>query len=127
MRWDGFFEWEVEMIKIGHLKQGIEKDALLQHELIDDVLSIHSSNKTTRIERIVSMGHCQGGNEWSDQAQSEWVILLTGGARLEFFDPEQQVDLKPFDYITIEAHCRHRVIWTDPDEVSIWLAVFGDF
>ena len=114
------------MIKISNLKQHIDKEELRQHELLEDVLAMHSPNKTTRIERIVSRGHCTP-NDWQDQPQSEWVILLTGAAQLEFAEPKQVVDLKPFDYVTIPAHSHHRVVWTDPDDLSIWLVVFGDF
>jgi cupin 2 domain-containing protein len=80
------------------------------------------SKPTIRIERIVSKGHCSAENEWYDQNQDEWVILLQGAARLTFAQ-STPVDLKPGDYLLIPAHCRHRVDWTDPDMESIWLAI----
>jgi cupin 2 domain-containing protein len=30
----------------------------------------------------------------------------------------------PGDYIDVPAHQRHRVEWTDPDQDTVWLAVF---
>jgi hypothetical protein len=47
-----------------------------------------------------------------------------GAARLEFED--RMVDMSPGDYISNPAHQKHRVAWTSPDEVTIWLAVFYD-
>ncbi len=32
--------------------------------------------------------------------------------------------LKPGDWVDIPAHARHRVEWTDPNEKTMWLAVF---
>ncbi|MCQ8103817.1 cupin domain-containing protein [Methylomonas sp. SURF-2] len=79
-------------------------------------------NPTVRIERIVSRGHYSAENAWYDQAQTEWVILLQGQARIGFADAES-VELNPGDYLLLPAHCRHRVEWTATDQPSIWLAV----
>ncbi|MFP8878842.1 MAG: phosphoribosylaminoimidazole carboxylase, partial [Myxococcota bacterium] len=32
--------------------------------------------------------------------------------------------LGPGDHLNIPAHTRHRVAWTDPDQATIWLAIF---
>ncbi len=32
--------------------------------------------------------------------------------------------MKPGDFVNIPAHKKHRVEWTTPDELTIWLAVF---
>jgi cupin 2 domain-containing protein len=32
--------------------------------------------------------------------------------------------MKAGDYVEIPAHTRHRVEWTDPDEDTVWLAVY---
>ena len=79
---------------------------------------------TCKIERIVSMGHATPANDWYDQLKNEWVMVLRGAARLKFADSKELVDMKPGDHITIPAHCRHRVEWTAPNEITIWLAVF---
>ncbi len=78
----------------------------------------------TRIERIVSRGHSSPPDFWYDQSENEWVIVLSGGARLQFEDDTVQMDLGPGDYVIIPAHRRHRVAWTDPDHDTVWLAVF---
>ncbi len=76
-----------------------------------------------RIERIVSHGHTSPEQGWYDQAENEWVLVLRGAGRLQFDDGEE-VYLGPGQYLTIPAHRRHRVSWTSPDELTVWLAVF---
>lgn len=80
----------------------------------------------TRIERIVSTGQASPVDFWYDQDWDEWVILLRGGARLLFEGEAEQQSLGPGDYVVIPAHRRHRVVWTDPEQVSVWLAVHYD-
>jgi prolyl oligopeptidase len=74
------------------------------------------------IERIVSLGHASPTDFWYDQPRDEWVLLLTGAAKVRFEDEASLVELKPGDCLTIPAHCRHRVEWTAPDEPTVWLA-----
>ncbi len=76
-----------------------------------------------RLERIVSLGQATPPGEWLDQDRAEWVILLRGAARLSFEGENDVRELKPGDYVTLPAHCRHRVEWTTPDEPTIWLAL----
>lgn len=81
------------------------------------------SAKTVRIECILSHGHTSPESGWYDQDESEWVIVLRGRGRLQFDDGEE-VELDADDWIDIPAHRKHRVAWTDPDVVTVWLAVF---
>ena len=74
------------------------------------------------IERIVSYGHCSQEGFWYDQEDNEWVLLLSGAARLEI-EGQGIVEMTPGVYINIPAHLRHRVDWTDPSQATIWLAV----
>lgn len=78
-----------------------------------------------RIERILSAGQASPKNFWYDQEQAEWVMLLQGQARLSFADTEP-VELNPGDYLLIPPHCKHRVDWTTPNQVCIWLAIHID-
>jgi cupin 2 domain-containing protein len=77
-----------------------------------------------RIERIVSRGQASPAGFWYDQDEAEFVVLLTGAARLRFADDDQLVALGPGDWVDIAPHRRHRVEWTDPDTPTVWLAVF---
>jgi len=78
--------------------------------------------RALRVERIVSTGQSTAPDTWYDQAQPEWVVLLSGAACLEFADGTRH-DLNPGDYCLIPAHCRHRVAWTAPRVASVWLAI----
>ncbi|WP_052480863.1 cupin domain-containing protein [Gilvimarinus agarilyticus] len=76
-----------------------------------------------RIERIVSQGHASAVDAWYEQDEHEWVLLLSGGAVLQWGDGSEQ-PLAPGDYVLIPAGTRHRVAGTLASEPSIWLAVF---
>lgn len=82
---------------------------------------VRSSN--VRIERIVSYGHSSPETGWYDQDESEWVIVLDGSGSL-LFENGREIVLRAGDYIDIPAHTRHKVLWTDKDRPTIWLAVF---
>jgi cupin 2 domain-containing protein len=79
-----------------------------------------------RLERIVSWGHVSPNGFWYDQREIEWVMVLSGGARLAIEGETGERALGPGDALTIPAHCRHRVTWTDPDHPTVWLALFLD-
>lgn len=91
----------------------------LQAEAFDEILRTPG----VRIERIVSRGHASPETGWYDQDEHEWVMVLQGAGTLSFEDGSS-CTLSAGDYLQIPAHCRHRVSWTDPDRVTIWLAVF---
>ncbi|MGA1869751.1 MAG: cupin domain-containing protein [bacterium] len=88
-------------------------------EIFEEI--IHTDSCT--IERIISKGHSSPQDYWYDQEKNEWVMLLKGSACIVFGDTNEQIIMKPGDYITIPAHRKHRVEWTDPDEETIWLAI----
>lgn len=76
-----------------------------------------------RIERIVSTGQASPPDHWYDQEEHEWVLVLQGAGRLAFEDGRELL-LQPGDAIELPAHFKHRVAWTDPDQPTVWLAVF---
>ncbi|MBN2161587.1 MAG: cupin domain-containing protein [Pontiellaceae bacterium] len=90
--------------------------------LPEELISVLAENESVRIERIVSDGHASPEGFWYDQEESEWILLLSGSAVLEF--EHKKVSLSPGDYHLIPAHQRHRVESTSPTEKTIWLAVF---
>ncbi|UZJ40429.1 cupin domain-containing protein [Prosthecochloris sp. SCSIO W1101] len=91
----------------------------VSQEVVEDL--VRSSN--VRIERIVSYGHSSPETGWYDQDESEWVIVLDGSGSL-LFENGREIVLRAGDYIDIPAHTRHKVLWTDKDRPTIWLAVF---
>lgn len=93
----------------------------LPSRLPNEVISTLIEATNLRIERIVSHGHSSPAGFWYDQEQQEWVMLLTGQAKLRLDD--QLIEMKAGDYLNIPAHMKHRVEWTTPDEPTVWLAV----
>lgn len=91
----------------------------LTYEYFEDIIR----SSSVRIERIVSRGHTSPETGWYDQEENEWVMVIRGRAILEFENGARH-DLAAGDYINIPAHARHKVAWTDPDELTVWLAVF---
>lgn len=79
---------------------------------------------TWRLERIHSCQASSPADFWYDQADHEWVTLLQGSAQIQFEGETQLRQLCPGDSLLIAAHRRHRLVATDPDPGSIWLALF---
>ena len=88
-------------------------------EAVDELLA----KPGLRIERIVSSGQASPPGFWYDQPTGEWVVLLTGAARLRIEGEHKARTLEPGDWLHLPAHCRHRVEWTASDRQTIWLAV----
>ena len=91
-------------------------------EIVDELLR----GGPFKLERIISSGQTTPPGEWYDQEQDEWVILLSGAARLRFssdHNDDETIELRPGDYLNIPAHVPHRVEWTDPEQQTIWLAL----
>jgi cupin 2 domain-containing protein len=76
-----------------------------------------------RIERIVSHGHASEPAFWYDQEWDEWVLVLSGAARLSIEGEKELRWLGRGDFLHIPAHVRHRVEWTDPNQPTVWLAI----
>lgn len=95
----------------------------LPQDLSSEVFETLAQGSNVRIERIVSMGHSTAGNQWYDQDDHEWVILVQGGATIQFSDSSALTHLSPGDYINIPAHTKHRVESTDSNVITVWIAV----
>lgn len=98
-------------------------EGLPLNTLPEEVMTQLVSTPDLRIELIVSTGQANPVEGWFDQDRAEWVILLRGGARLLFEGEADARSLGPGDYVNIPAHRRHRVLGTDPRQVTVWLAV----
>jgi len=91
----------------------------IDHEQIEELLN----QPNVKIERILSKGQTSPEVGWYDQDENEWVVVLQGPGEITFEDGDK-VQLESGDYINIPAHRKHKVSWTDPDNVTVWLAVF---
>lgn len=95
----------------------------IPNELPDEHFAQLYRGRGVRVERIVSQGHSSPDGFWYDQEEEEWVLVLEGKAVIEFEGDPQSVRLQRGSYLRIPPHARHRVVWTDPNEKTIWLAI----
>ena len=107
-------------LKKNNIYQNIPRD--LPEELVEIIAE--TGTDKFRIERIVSKGHSSPPGFWYDQEDNEYVILLKGKAGLAFEGQKDLTIIRPGDYINIPTHLKHRVEWTDPDDDTVWLAVY---
>jgi cupin 2 domain-containing protein len=91
--------------------------------LADEAVAELLTTPNVRVERIVSTGQASPADRWYDQDWNEWVLLLRGRAQLLFEHEAETLRLGAGDYVHIPAHARHRVLWTDPEQVTVWLAI----
>jgi cupin 2 domain-containing protein len=91
-------------------------------ELGEELLSTLVQTDVLRIQRIVSRGQVSPQSGWYDQHDNEWVVVLSGEARIVYADGDE-FHLLPGSYLNIPAHTRHRVAWTTPDSETVWLAI----
>ena len=91
----------------------------LDSEIVEDLVR----GENIRIERILSHGQNSPESGWYDQDENEWVLVLQGRGEIRFEDGRSQT-LGLGDTLHLPAHTKHRVHWTDPDQITIWLAVF---
>jgi len=94
----------------------------LPTDLSSEVFESLVENENIKIERIISKGHSSPESGWYDQTQNEWVMVIKGKAKLAF-DNKAAITLTAGDHLTIDAHQKHKVAWTDPDSETVWLAV----
>jgi cupin 2 domain-containing protein len=94
----------------------------IPNDISDEIFETLLDSNDVRIEKIISKGHSSPDSGWYDQDKNEWVVVLKGEALLTFSDGAK-ANLKAGDYINIMAHHQHKVVWTDPDTETVWLAV----
>ena len=85
-----------------------------------------ASAETWRLLLIASNGFISPRDEWMDQSDHEWVLVLRGSACVALQNPHRIVDLSPGDHLLLSPHQRHRVERTDPDPGTLWLALHWD-
>ncbi len=88
-------------------------------EYFEDIIS----EDNFRIERIISEGHTTPNDFWYDQDEDEFVLLLKGFAKLMFEDGSI-VELNEGDYLIIEKHVKHKVIFTSTETKTFWLTCY---
>jgi cupin 2 domain-containing protein len=94
----------------------------LPADLPDEMFQTLLNAPGLRVERIVSHGHSSPDGFWYDQDTHEWVLLVSGAARLRL-EGEEPIEMVPGCYVNIPAHRRHRVEWTVPTQPTVWVAI----
>ena len=74
------------------------------------------------VERIISDGHTSPPNFLYDQETNEFVMLMSGSAKISY-DDGNSFSLSAGDYLIIPAHQKHRVEETDKTQKTIWLTI----
>lgn len=93
-------------------------------DLPDEFLEVIATGEgKIRIERIVSRQHASPPDFWYDQESTEWILLVSGSACLEFSEPQKTIEMAPGDWIEIRPHEKHRVENTSDSEETVWLAI----
>lgn len=90
-----------------------------QEEHVDSLYK----NKQIHIKRIVSHGQLTPPDQWYDQSEVEWVVLVQGQASLEF-EKGNMVHMEAGDYLKIDAGNRHKITYTSKYPPCIWVAVY---
>jgi cupin 2 domain-containing protein len=86
-------------------------------ETFEPLLSRHD----VLIERITSHGNVTPTDKPYCQTRDEWVMVVSGAARLRMAGREHV--LNPGDHLFIPAGVEHWVTYTSPSEPTVWLAV----
>ena len=97
-------------------------DGVVYNSLEEHIDSLFN-NQQIQIKRIVSHGQVTPPDQWYNQSEIEWVVLLQGSASLEF-ETGDMVHMKTGDFLKIDAGTRHRVAYTSKNPPCIWLAVY---
>ncbi len=95
---------------------------LPEKPLADELFETLLVRSNLKLERIISTGQVTPSNKWYQQDTAEWVLLLQGNTKI-IIQGQGEHALTAGDYLLIPAHTQHRVSWTDPDQVCVWLAL----
>ena len=107
----------------GAVKAGSLRDALPAEPQPEELVDILLESPGLRLERIVSTGQATLDEDWYDQRWDEFVVLVSGSARLRLEGENEDRVLEAGDWILLPAHCRHRVTWTQSKPPTVWLAI----
>jgi cupin 2 domain-containing protein len=105
------------------VKAGSLRDALPDEPQPEELVDILLESPGLRLERMVSTGQAMGEDNWFDQRWDEFVVVVSGSARLRIEGENEDRMLEAGDWILLPAHCRHRVTWTQSRPPTVWLAV----
>ncbi len=76
------------------------------------------ASDNVRIERIVSRGQVCGPDDWYDEQEAEWVLVVSGAARLMFEDESEPRALNPGDYLYIPPRSTNAILPSSRDAIT---------
>jgi cupin 2 domain-containing protein len=112
-------EKQVSEIEVRNIFGGVSSAGSPGSESVEEILA----HPRLKIKRIVSHVHASPPGFWYEQAWNEWVIVLSGSAKLLFEDEAEARPMAAGDYVFIPAKKRRRVDWTSETGPTVWLAV----
>ncbi|MDR0407717.1 MAG: cupin domain-containing protein [Campylobacteraceae bacterium] len=83
----------------------------------DEIFEILHEQKDIKITHIISSSKLS--DNWYDQSEDEFVVVLEGEAVLEI--EQREIRLKKGEHIFIKAHTKHRVLSCSDN--THWLSV----
>ncbi len=107
-----------EAVRSGNLRRGLP-----ERPRPDELVEILAARGSVRIERIVSTGQVTPEGTWYDQDMDEWVMVVSGAARLRIEGEDADRELNAGDWLLLPTYCRHRVTFTEANPPTVWLAV----
>lgn len=113
-------------VPAGRVRSGALSDGLPSGRQDEEFFEALAERPGLRIERIVSTGQTTPDGQWYDQIRDEFVLLVSGAARLRVDGEDEDRALGAGDWLVLPAHCRHRVTWTQAEPPTIWLSVHYD-
>lgn len=102
----------------------LEKIDLLSSD--EKFISIINS-ENIKIEKIISTGQITEKGVWLEQNWDEFVVLISGEAKLSFEGEDEHLKLNIGDYVLIPKNVKHRVEFTSKEKPTIWLAIHYNF
>lgn len=78
-------------------------------------------NEKIMVEKIISQGEISKTDEWFDQSQDEFVILVDGYAEITYSNLTT-TKLSKGDNLFIPKNVKHRVSYTS--ENCVWVCIF---
>ena len=106
------------MVRTGNLRDGVPSRTLPEEVIEHSAQAERSPHRAHHVD-----GQVTAEGDWYDQDSDEWVLLVSGQARLRIEGEAEDRELAEGDWILLPAHCRHRVTWTRAAPPTLWIAV----
>ncbi len=97
--------------------------SMIPNNLPEELFTTIIEKEGVKIERIVSDGHRSDPDFWYDQDMNEFVLIVQGSGTIQFQGQREPLTLSVGEYVFIPSHTKHRVVSTEMNAKTIWLAI----